>query len=318
MMKKIGALLAVTALALSGCAQTDREYPSKKIELIVAFGAGSTNDVVARAFAASFEDVSGGTVLVSNRPGAMGIIGTTEASLAADDGYTMLLAPVAAFTNAPLLQKTHYSSEDFKSVTSLSSQGFAITVRADSPYNSLDDLKNADSALTYATLGEGHSGHVLLAEILKDLGKDGRAIPFDGAANAIQSTISGETDIAVTDASAAYQREKSGEVKVLAVTGDERVPSMPDVPTVTEEGYPEANYLATQALAIPAGVDDETTQKITELAEKAVHSDSYQEYLKTANSTLQDIDGPKWMTDYVPEEKARIEQAYQELGIGQR
>ncbi|WP_237209585.1 tripartite tricarboxylate transporter substrate binding protein [Rothia nasimurium] len=313
MFKKILALLLL-AVFLTGCTAGNRAYPSKKIEIIVAFGPGGAPDTVARSFAASLEEVSGATVLVSNHPGAMGIIGTTKAAMSANDGYTLFLAPIASFTSAPLLQEVHYSSGDFEGVVALSQQAYAISVAADSSYNTLEDLASI-SDITYATMGIGHHSHVLMAEILAQQGSAGRAVPFDGSANGLQSVVAHETQVAITDANTAVQRARSGETRILAVTGSERNPSLPDVPTVTELGYPEADYTVSQALAIPQGVDPEILNTITELAQQAVETESYQAFLSATNNRLPEMSGDEWLNIYAPAELDRTANAYERLRI---
>lgn len=317
MRKAVTAILAAVSLALAGCAAEVSSYPSRTIEIVVGYGAGSANDVVARSFAAGLEEVSGARVLVVNRPGAAGIVASTESMLAPEDGYNLLLAPISAFTNAPLLQEVHYGPEDFRTVAALAEQPFAIAVQADSPYNSLADLAESPEALTYATLGIGHAAHVLMEEIMADIGQEGRAVPFDGGGTVVQSTISGETDISVSNSNAAIERIRSGELKALAVTGTERMEELPDTPTVIEEGIPDANYMVSQALAVPAGTPEDVTEELEKLSREAIATDTYQEFLTASNNRVPDMTGAEWMAEYAPSEKARLESAYEELGIMQ-
>lgn len=308
-------LVATLALTLGACSSESLDYPARKIEIVVGYGAGSANDVVARAFAAGFEEVSGANVLVVNRPGAAGIVASTEAMMGAADGYHLLLAPISAFTNAPLMQKVHYSAEDFRTVASLAEQPFAIAVKKDAPYDSLADLANAPRALTYATLGIGHASHVLMAEILHDVGATGRTVPFEGGGLVVQSTVSGETDIAVANSSSVIERVRSGELKALAVTGTERVEELPDVPTVHEAGFPQADYLVSQALAVPADTPEDVVARLEELSAAALETDTYQAFLKASNNRVPAMSGVEWMRDYAPNEMNRLATAYEELGI---
>lgn len=313
-----GLMCLVAAGGLSACAQEDGAYPSRKVELLVAYGAGSGNDVVARAFAESFEQITGVNVLVVNRPGAGGIVGSTEAMLKEADGYNLYFAPVAAFTSAQLLQDVEFSPQDFETVVGLSQTPFAISVKADSPITDLTQLDALGGSASYATLGVGHASQALLGMILKQQGVTGRAVPFDGSGNVIQSTVSGETDFAVTDVSTAMSRAKGGETRILAVTGDKRLEDLPDVPTVEELGLPGSEYLGSQALAVPDGMDPQRLEELTEVAEQAINSQSYQEFLEANNYELPKIEGPDWMNVYVPEEQTRLSADYAELGIEKR
>lgn len=313
--KAVVAVVTASSLVLSACSSGQREYPSKKMELLVAFDAGSAPDTVARAFAASLEEVAGNTVLVVNKPGAGGILGTTEAMVAAPDGYNLSLAGITSFTSAPLMQDVKYSAEDFRSVIGVAEQPFAVSTSADSGIKSIEDLKTLGRPVTFGILGIGHASQVLLAEILKQQGVEGRAVPFNGSSAVVQAAISGEIDIAVTDANTPIPRIENNELTPLAITGQERLPSLPDVPTVTELGYPEADYTVSQALVVPAGIEEETYEKLQELSREAVQSESYQTFLEDTNTRLTAVDGDAWMTEYVPAEKNDLAAAYEELGI---
>lgn len=315
MRKTLVVMISLVGIFLAGCSTGNFDYPSKKMELIVGYGAGSANDTIARAYAAALEEVSGATVLVVNRPGAGGIISATEAMLAPADGYSLLLAPISAFTTAPLMQEVHYSSEDFRTVSALAEQPFAITVAADSPYDSLADLREGTS-LTSAILGEGHASQVVIGTIMKQLGSQIRSVPFDGSGAVLQSVISGETDVAITDANTAYQRVRSGELKALAVTGTKPMEAFPGVPTVSEAGFPEADYMVTQALAVPVDTPEEIVEKLEDLSDRAVATGTYQDFLTATNTFVPDMEGSEWMQDYAPFEMERLKKAYAELGIG--
>lgn len=310
------AVLATLSISLTSCVAPQEEYPAKKIEFLVGYGAGSANDVVARAFGAAFEAETGATVLVVNRPGASGIIGSTEAMLAPTDGYNWYLAPIASFTSAPLLQDVEYSAENFRSIIGLAETPLAISVSADSPISDIDSIpKQAQGSVSYAMLGVGHASQVVIASILDQQGVAGRGVPFAGSTNVLQSTIAGETDLAVTDVATAIQREKSGDTRILAITGESRLESLPDVPTVGELGYPGTEFLGAQALAVPADVPEEIADRLEELAKEAVVSESYQQFLEANDYKLPDIPGSDWMEVYVPEETARLAEAYKKLGI---
>lgn len=165
-------VMATAAFFATACTETTKDFPVKKIEIVVGYELGGLNDVIARALAASMEEVSDANVLVVNRPGASGILATTEAMLAAPDGYNLLVAPISAFTNAPLMQEVHYSPEDFAGTATLSYQPFAIAVPTDSPIQTLEDLKSADGAgeLTYSNMGTGHTTQVIMEQIFDDMG----------------------------------------------------------------------------------------------------------------------------------------------------
>ncbi|MGD7002584.1 Bug family tripartite tricarboxylate transporter substrate binding protein [Corynebacterium halotolerans] len=316
--RAVMAVVVLAGLLLSGCqanAQSVGEYPSKRVQLLVGYGAGGANDTTARSFGQAFEEVSGETMLVVNRPGAGGIIGATEAMLDAPDGHRLFLAPIAAFTSAPLQQDVRYGDEDFRSFAVLTEQPLVMVAPADSPYDSIEDLAEAEGPLTHTTFGEGHMTQLVAGEVLHSLDVESQAIPFDGSPSAVQSVVNGESDLGVIDITSARPRVQSGDLKALAVTGPVRAEGLEDAPTVTEAGFPEADYVVSQALVGPADVPDEIAEEIEKLAAEAVKQPVFRDYLETTGSHLPDSPGPEWMTDYVPAERNRTEESYDKLGV---
>ncbi|MCJ8503976.1 tripartite tricarboxylate transporter substrate binding protein [Kocuria flava] len=309
------AVLSASALVLTGCSGGDDEYPTESAEMLVGYGAGGANDTVARSFAAALEEPFGQSVLVVNRPGGGGTIAATEAAAAEADGYNLFMAPVAAFTSATLMQDVSYSNEDFRSIAPIAQQGYVVVTRESSEWNSLADLENAQGTVTHSSFGEGHASHLVAGEVLHKLGVDGQAVPFDSSGEAVQSVINGDTALGVIDLATALPRIESGELKALAVTGDEPPEQLADVPTVTDAGFPEADYLVTQALVVPAETPDEVVEVLSQDTEEAVQSDSYQEFLDTSYNTVPEASGEDWMAEFVPAERARYQEAYERLGI---
>lgn len=309
--------IAIMGLVLSGCQATvsSDTYPSKRMQILVGYGAGGSNDTTARSFGKAVEEVSGGTALVVNRPGAGGIIAATEAMLEAADGHRLFLAPIAAFTSAPLQQDVRYSDGDFRSFAVLTEQPLVMVVPAKSPFHTVADLEGATSTVSHTSFGEGHMTQLVAGEILHALGVEAQPIPFDGSPSALQSVVNGESDLGVIDITSAKARIQSGELRALAVTGPARLDWIPDTPTVTEAGFPDADYVVSQALLGPADVSDDIAEDIEQLAQEAVATQVFQDYLETTGSYIPSLPGPEWITDYAPAERDRTQRSYEKLGI---
>lgn len=308
-------LLSASALVITGCSGGG-EYPSESAEMLVGYGAGGANDTVARSFAAALEEPFGQSVLVVNRPGGGGTIAATEAAAAEADGYNLFMAPIGAFTSAMLMQDVNYEIEDFRSVAPVAQQGYVVVTREAAEWNSLEDLEGAQGTVTHSSFGEGHASHLVGGEILHKMNVEGQAVPFDSSAEAVQSVINGDTDLGVLDIATALPRIESGELKALVRTGEDAPEALADVPTVTDAGYSEADYLVSQGLVLPADTPDDVAEVLAEDAAEALESSSYQEFLDTSHNTVPEISGEEWITEFVPAEKTRYEEAYERLGIG--
>lgn len=293
------------------------DYPSRDIEMLVGFDAGGHNDSTARRFAASLEEELGENVLVVNRPGGGGVLASTEAANAAPDGYTVLFAPTGAFTSGMLQQQVSYEISDFRSIQPVAENGFVVAVPADSPFQTLADLENAEGRLTYSTFGQGHPSHLIGAEIAEGYGIDAEAVAYDGSPDALQAIVNGAVDFGIQDITSALPRLESGELRGLAISSEERLDALPDLPTVGEEGFEDATFVGSQALVVPAETPDEVVGALEEAASAAVEDPEFVEFVETNAGSVPDVEGEAWFAEYMPAERDRFEEMYARLGIGQ-
>lgn len=260
------------------------EYPSKAIRLIVPFAAGSATDLLARIVTAEMTTGSNYQMVVDNRPGAGGTIGTSAVAKAPADGYTLLLVSAGDAVNPTLYPKLSYdTTKDLIGISTVATMPYLLVVGASSPYKTLKDLLAAARArpgeVTYSSAGNGSSSH-LSGELL-DLkaGVETRHIPYKGAPAAITDVMSGRVDMFFAPAITAMQYVKDGKLRVLGVATPSRVPSMPDIPTISEEGVPGYLFDAWFGVLAPAGTPKNVVARLNGAMQKALASPATRERL---------------------------------------
>jgi len=253
-------LLVAVACVAGGAA--DAAYPERPITLIVPFAAGGPSDIIARILAVALSPRLGQSVVVDNRGGAAGNIGMAAAAHAAPDGYTLLLTSTAIAVNPELFSNLPYDPfRDFVPITELVNAPNVLVVRPDSGIGSVADLvaqaKADPEKFNYASPGAGTKSH-LTGELLKlRSGIRMVHVPFRGAGPAAQAVLGGVTQIGSVALASVEQLIKDGQLRALAVTGAERWFSLPDVPTMIEQGFPGFVSDTFNALFAPAGTPPE-------------------------------------------------------------
>ncbi|VCU68694.1 Tripartite tricarboxylate transporter family receptor [Pigmentiphaga humi] len=242
-------LLASLALALAAApacaAESDAQYPSKPIRFIVPFTAGGLTDKLARSVAHDLQEAWQQPVIVENKPGAGGTIGADHVAKAAGDGYTILLGTHATHAiNVTLLKNLPYDAVgDFTPVSLLATVPNVLMVHPSVPANNVQELvqlaRRKPGTLNFISQGIGTSGH-MSGELLKSLaGIDMTHIPARGPAQALSDVMGGHADILFDSVAIGMPVVQSGKVRALAVTGRERSPAAPDLPTMIEAGVPD-------------------------------------------------------------------------------
>ncbi len=250
---RLARLLACTAMAIcasiSAQALADGPYPNHPITLIAPYSAGGDADLAARNFAAAAQRVLGQTIIVMNKTGASGIIGSAFVVAAPPDGYTLLLARTGSQAILPAIEPkaTKYKWDDYTFIGTLELNPYGCMVKASSPYKTFDDLARAIRAkgknLSYATAGTLTTNDMGPRELFKLLKVSQQQvptqIPFKGTGEAALSLMRGETEFSCGSLGSFLNLIKSGDLRALMVTTAERIPSMADVATSRELGYAE-------------------------------------------------------------------------------
>jgi tripartite-type tricarboxylate transporter receptor subunit TctC len=245
-------------------------YPDRTITLIIPFAPGGPTDLIARILADSMSRSLKQAVIVENRPGAAGNIGMGLAARAEPDGYTLLLTSTAIAVNPALYKKLPYDPfKDFAPISELVDSPNVLVVKPDAGINTVADLvaraKAAPGTFNYSSPGIGTKSNLTGEELKQRTGIEMTHVPFRGAGPSAVAVLDGTVQVGSVALPAAEGMIKSGQLKALAVTGPERWPDLPDVPTMIESGFPNFVSVTFSALFAPAG----TPPDIVELLAKA-------------------------------------------------
>lgn len=272
-MKKIlitlGATLALAAQA-SG-------WPEKPINVVVPFPAGGSTDMVARAVALSMGEQLGKTFVVENRPGATGTIGAGAVKRSPADGYTLLVASLGPYVVTPHLVKNvpYDATKDFDYITiPVQAPNVLVASPAQKARNVAEviaALKASPGKISFASSGNGSSDHLSAELFWQQTGTEGMHVPYKGGAPAITDLLGGQVDFSFQNVNAVLPHLRSGKLRAIAVTGTQRSPVLPDVPTLAEAGVKGAEVYSWQGMAAPKGLPADVKAKLAKAAIAAVN-----------------------------------------------
>jgi tripartite-type tricarboxylate transporter receptor subunit TctC len=288
------ALAAALALGLASAAVADN-YPSKNVTIVAPFPPGGTVDQLARVLSHEFSEDWKQSVIVENRPGASGIVGSQFVSKATPDGYTLLVVPITHVTNASLFKKLPFDPlADFTPISLIAESPIILVVNKSLPVNSVSDLiayaKANPGKLNCGSGGNGTSQH-LACELFKSMAKvDIRHVPYKGNAAAITDVIGGQIELMFDQMATAVPHVHAGKVKPLAISTLKRSPAMPTVPTINESGLSGYEMSAWFGLVGPAGMPPDVVAKIQGNLAQAIAQPAVKAQLSSLGLTL--IGGP--------------------------
>lgn len=260
---------ACSALAVQAQSPAAATYPDKPVVLIVPTAPAGGTDTIARLLADALGKRLGQTFVVENRPGANGILGVDAGARAAPDGYRLLFAYAAAVVvNPSLYKKLPYDpAKDFAPVAQISRGGNLLLVRNNLPVKTLQEFvdyaKARPDKLSYCSWGTGSGGHLAMESLKKQAGIAMMHVPYKGSSPCVQDLLGGQVDAAFADVSSTMEIVRAGRLKVLANSGPSRLPLLPEVPTMTEAGFPFSTYAWYGVLA-PAKTPPAIVKKLNE------------------------------------------------------
>jgi len=278
----VNAVCAVLALSSIAFHAHAAQFPAKPITFVVPFGAGSATDQLARALSVSITAQTGQPVVVENRAGASGIIAAQHVARAAPDGYTVLIT-----TNTTQAANPHFFKslpydpiKDFTPLTSLGRGGMVLVVRADSPYESVDQLVQAarrdPGKLSF---GSGNSSSRMAAEMFKQLSRtDIVWVGYNSNPVALNDLLGGHIDMMVIDTVTGLPQIQSGKLRPLGSSAAVRLPQLPDVPTMAEAGVKGYDIGYWFAAYLPANAPPDIAQRLRDLLVSATQSPQAQSF----------------------------------------
>lgn len=318
-LKSLGAMVLFAVLATQSLHAQD--FPQRAIRLVVPFAPGGSADAIARLVGAEMARILGQPVIVDNRAGAAGTVGTAFVAKSAPDGYTLIFAPSAAIAILPgvSVNVTYDPARDLVPVTQVyTSAPFLISVRSDFPANSVQQLveraKASPGRLTYSHSGKGGAPHLAMELLEHAAGIDMIDVPFKGEGPAVQEVLAGRVDVSTAVNTSIAPHVATGAMKVLAQFGDKRSTGLPGVPTVVESGYPGTVATSWIGVHAPAGTPPAIVTKLQRAIAEALAVPHVQTRMATFDAVSAGT-APEAYAAFVREETRRWQNLIRTTGL---
>ncbi len=300
--------LAACAAGLPLAASAADTYPSRPLRFVVNFPPGGASDIMARLFALKLGEALRQSILIDNRPGAGGAIGTVYAAHQPADGYTFMIGTLGSTIVQPLLTKVPYDmARDFMPVSLIGTGPAVLVVNPASPWRDLPQFIAAAKArpegLNFGSGGNGTFGHLVGEMVNQAAGLHMQHVPYKGGIQALNDVMAGQVDTLAGDPQAVLPHIKSGKLRALAVSATRRFALLPEVPTFAEYGLPEVVAVNSWSIYLPAGVpqaefrtfraaldkamtDPDLVRRFTELGAESLHTSPEELRRFTAGETV--------------------------------
>jgi tripartite-type tricarboxylate transporter receptor subunit TctC len=277
----VSMMFVVAGLTAAALAHAQAGYPDRPIRLVVPFSQGTAVDAVARLLGEGLSQEIGSPVIVDNRLGASGVIGTEAVAKAAPDGYTLLFTSPAHYFNKYLYKSLPYDTvDDFTPVTKISNALLVLVVSKDSPFSSptevIEYAKAKPEELRYSSAGLGSTTQLSGALFNAMAGIKVDHVPYKGGAQALTDVMGGHVSMTFTAVATALPHAKAGTLKALGVTGMRRSQSMPEVPTIDESALPGYELVSWSGALAPKGTPDEVVEKLNAAMVKVAEKPEFQ------------------------------------------
>jgi len=281
MKKKIGTrrcfiLLVTLACLLSVGSSQAQDYPKSPVQIVIPFGPGGLTDIFWRSISDFIGNNMKGTIVLVNKPGAGGVVGTSFVVNSKPDGYTLMSANSDPLSMSPVfIPDVPYNPEkDVTYIAKLAAMAFTISVRADSPFKTIEEVvafaKANPKKLKTAVMGIGSTPHIILEVFDRDAKIEITPIPFDSGGESVTNLLGGHTDLCVVSLPSIKSHVLSGKARILAICSPKRLPDFPELPTMTEKGYKRSCIATGVGLAGPHGLAPAVVSKWEEAIDRTL------------------------------------------------
>ena len=295
-------------------------YPQKQISFVVSYAAGGNVDLRARMLGTVVSRMLGVPVIVENKPGANGNIGHEFVAKAQPDGHTLVLATMGPMAVSSFVYpKLGFDPEDsFVPIVSIEKAPMVLVTRTDKPFQTLKDAvdfgqKNPDK-LAFGNAGTGSAHHLSAELFMQSAGIKGLSIPYKGGSQAATALLAGDIDLMFEQTYAALPSVATGKVRPLAVTAEKRLPSLPNVPTMGELGYPKVIVHNWMGMAAPKGTPPSVVQKLNEVFNKALAQPEIKEKIAGPGNIVGN-GSPEDFRNFIVSERSKWAPVVKSLGI---
>lgn len=309
-MKHIWRSLLAATLFSAAAAQLAhaQDWPSRAVVFLQPYAPGTNLDAITRYLAERLGSQWKVPVVVENRAGANGVIGTQAAAKSAPDGYTWLFTGPGHYTNEVLMGKVPFDPvRDFKPVARLASVMLVLVVPANSPFQTMKELlefaRKNPGKVSYASAGSGSAQHLSAAAFQQAAGVQFLHVPYKTQAQAVTDTLSGQVDFTFAALATAAVQLKGGRLRGLAVTGPRRSQSLPELPTVAEAGVPGYEFFSFNAVFVPANTPDDVVRKFSDALGNLIRTPQFAELSRTLGFESDYADTIAWSAAVPAERK---------------
>jgi tripartite-type tricarboxylate transporter receptor subunit TctC len=311
---------ALVLAALASVAIAQDNYPNKPIQMVVPFPPGGVADITGRPTAQVMSKMLKQPIVIVNKPGAGGAIGMATVAKGRPDGYTLLMA-LSSVSIIPVAERLQgrapsYSLKELAPIALISADPTVLVVRADGPYKSVKDFVAAAKAnpgkINYASSGVYGTLHVAMEIFADAAGIKLYHIPYQGGGPAVTALLGSQVDALASGPSAAIGQIKGGRMRALAVWGDKRLASLPDVPSMKELGY-NAEFYIWSGLFVPAGTPAPITTRLRNTVRQVVSEPEFKDAMAKIETPIAYLDAPEF-AKFVERDAKRLEAAVLKIG----